>query len=136
MVTAMSYTATVTREDNYWLATVKGLPGAHTEARTLSMLDTAVREVIVLAADLPDEAMGDLHVDYEFHTGEPVLDDQAAEVRCERHRLEQLEHAVTTHTEQVVRWAAEHGYSVRDTAVLTGVSPQRISQVRRDLQDA
>lgn len=132
----MSYTATVTREDGYWLASVKGLAGAHTEARTLSMLDTAVREVIVLAADLPDEAMTDLHLDYEFHTGDPVLDEQATEVRCKRHHLEELEHAVAARTEEIVQWAAEHGYSARDTAVLTGISHQRVSQVRRERQDA
>lgn len=132
----MNYTATVTREDDYWLATVNGLAGAHTEARTLSMLDTAIREVIVLAADLPDEAMQDLTIDYEFQTGEPVIDEQATEVRHERHELEQRDREVTAHTEAIVRWAAENGYSVRDTAVLTGISHQRVSQVRRELQDA
>lgn len=132
----MTYTATITREDGWWLASVDGLAGAHTEARTLSMLDRNVRDVIVLAADLPDEAADGLDIDYAFDTGDPVLDEQATEVRAARHELEDLDRTVTARTEELVRWAAEHGYSVRDTAVLAGVSHQRVSQLRRELQDA
>ena len=49
-----TYRVMATREDDAWLADVPELPGAHTFARTLPALDKAVREVIVLAADLPD----------------------------------------------------------------------------------
>ena len=49
------YRVVVTREDGHWLADVPSLEGAHTYARSLPTLDQAVREVVVLAADLPDE---------------------------------------------------------------------------------
>jgi hypothetical protein len=39
--------------------------------RSLPALDQAVREVIVLAADLSDEAMPGLVVDYDYYTGDP-----------------------------------------------------------------
>lgn len=52
-----TFRVVVTREDGQWLADVPGLTGAHTYARSLPSLDQAVREVVVLAADLPDEAM-------------------------------------------------------------------------------
>ena len=52
-----TYRVVVTREDGHWLADVPSLEGAHTYARSLPTLDQAVREVVVLAADLPDEAM-------------------------------------------------------------------------------
>ena len=58
------YGVLVTREDGHWLADVPALAGAHTYARSLPALDQAVREVIVLAADLPDEAMPGLVLDY------------------------------------------------------------------------
>lgn len=52
----MAYIVHVTREDHAWLGEVLGLPGAHTFAPSLSALERAVREVIVLAADLSDDA--------------------------------------------------------------------------------
>ena len=58
-----TYCVVVTREDGHWLADVPSLEGAHTFARSLPTLDQAVREVVVLAADLPDEAMPVLVLD-------------------------------------------------------------------------
>jgi hypothetical protein len=52
-----TYRVIITREDGLWLADVPSLQGAHTYARSLPALDQAVREVVVLAADLPDDAM-------------------------------------------------------------------------------
>lgn len=126
-----TYTATVTREDGWWLASIDDLPGAHTEARTLAALDLAIREVVVLAAGLPDEAMSDLHIDYSFHTGLPVIDKKATRVRAQRHELEELDRQVATTTEDIIEWAMANGYSVRDAAVLTGVSFQRVAQIAR-----
>jgi predicted RNase H-like HicB family nuclease len=76
-----AYRVVVTRDDSHWLADVPELQGAHTYARSLPTLDQAVREVIVLAADLPDEAMPELVLDYDYHTGDPELDTTALEVR-------------------------------------------------------
>jgi hypothetical protein len=53
-----TYRAIITREDGHWLADVPSLPGAHTYARSLPTLDQAVREVVVLAADLPAALLG------------------------------------------------------------------------------
>jgi hypothetical protein len=47
----------VIREGGHWLADVPGLARTHTYPRSLQGMDQAVREVVVLAADLPDEAM-------------------------------------------------------------------------------
>ncbi len=76
-----TYRVVVTREDGRWLADVPSLEGAHTYARSLPTLDQAVREVVVLAADLPDEAMPSLVLDYDYHTGDASLDATAREVR-------------------------------------------------------
>jgi hypothetical protein len=76
-----AYRVVVTREDGHWLADVPGLQGAHTYARSLPALDQAVREVVVLAADLPDEAIPGLTLDYDYHTGDADLDATALEVR-------------------------------------------------------
>lgn len=125
-VTEHAYRVVVTREDGNWLADVPDLEGAHTYARSLPSLDKAVREVVVLAADLPDEAMPDLVLDYEYRTGDPRIDEDAARVRQLRAQLAEVE----TLTAASIR-ALTPELSVRDAGALLGVSPQRVSQIAR-----
>jgi len=124
-----SYRVVVTREDGHWLADVPELRGAHTYARNLPTLDQAVREVIVLAADLPDEAMPELVIDYDYRTGDPELDITAVEIRRLRRQADELAAAATTRTEQAAIRLVARGLSVRDAAALLGISPQRVSQL-------
>jgi hypothetical protein len=70
------------------LADLPDLAGAHTYARTLPALDKAVREVVVLATDMPEEAIGSLILAWEFHAGDPALDEEAARVRALRAEAE------------------------------------------------
>lgn len=119
----------VTREDGMWLADVPGLEGAHTYARSLPSLDQAVREVIVLAADLPDEAMPRLVLDYRYETGDPELDATALEVRRLRRQADELAAEVAARTGQAAVELVARGFSVRDVASLLGISPQRVSQL-------
>jgi len=90
----------VTREDGRWLADVPELQGAHTCARSLPSLDQAVREAVVLAAGLPDEAMPDLVLDYDYHTGDPDLDATALEVRRLRRQADELAATAASRTGQ------------------------------------
>ena len=119
----------VTREDGRWLADMPELQGAHTYARSLPSLDQAVREVVVLAADLPDEAMPELVLDYDYHTGDPELDATALEVRRLRRQADDLAATATARTSQVAAQLVARGLSVRDVAALLGISPQRVSQL-------
>ena len=130
-VTDQTYRVVVTREDGNWLADVPELEGAHTYARSLPSLDKAVREVIVLAADLPDEAMPGLVLDYEYRTGDPRIDQDAARVRRLRAQLAEVE-ALTALS---IR-ALTPELSVRDAGALLGVSPQRVSQIARKRKPA
>ena len=124
-----SYRVIVTREDSHWLADVPELQGAHTYARSLPTLDQAVREVIVLAADLPDQVMPELLIDYDYHTGDPELDTTAVEVRRLRRQADELAAAATARTEQAAIRLVASGLSVRDAAAMLGISPQRVSQL-------
>ena len=83
----MTYCVIVTREEGWWLAAVKGVDGAVTEARTLSALDRHAREVIALMEDLPAGAEPGLHVTWEFRTGDADVDALAPALRTERRRL-------------------------------------------------
>jgi predicted RNase H-like HicB family nuclease len=123
------YRVVVTREDGQWLADVPGLQGAHTYARSLPSLDQAVREAVVLAADLPDEAMPDLVLDYDYHTGDPDLDATALEVRRLRRQADELAATAASRTGHAAAQLVARGLSVRDVAALLGISPQRVSQL-------
>jgi hypothetical protein len=123
------YRVVVTREDGYWLADVLSLEGAHTYARSLPTLDRAVREVVVLAADLPDKAMPGLVLDYEYHTGDASLDATAREVRQLRREADELAAAAASRTGRAAAELVARELSVRDVATLLGISPQRVSQL-------
>jgi hypothetical protein len=128
-MTEPTYHVVVTREDGAWLAEVPDLSGGHTYARTLAALDKAVREVIVLAADLPDEVMGSLRLSWDYHTGDDAVDEQTARIRHLRAEADQLSAQASAHTATMARRLIERGMSVRDAATLLGVSPQRVSQL-------
>jgi hypothetical protein len=123
------YRVVVTREDGQWLADVPELQGAHIYARSLPSLDQAVREAVVLAVGLPDEAMPDLVLDYDYHTGDPDLDATALEVRRLRRQADELAAAAAARTGQAAAQLVARGLSVRDVAALLGISPQRVSQL-------
>jgi hypothetical protein len=92
-------------------------------------LDQAVREVVVLAADLPDEAMAALMLDYEYHTGDANLDTTAREVRQLRREADELAAAAAARTSRAAAELVAGGLSARDVAALLGISPQRVSQI-------
>jgi DNA-binding NarL/FixJ family response regulator len=124
-----TYRVIVAREDGAWLADIPELPGAHTYARTLPALDRAVREVVVLAADRPDEDMPALRLAYEYRTGDPDVDTTAAEVRALREEADQLAATATARTSAAAELLVARGMSVRDVAAMLGISPQRVSQL-------
>jgi len=124
-----TYRVVVTREDSAWLADVPDLEGAHTFARSLARLDRSVREMIELAADLPDDTVGGLRLDYRFQTGDAAVDDVAGEVRALRAKADELATTASRRTAEAARQLVEHGLSVRDTAIALGISPQRVSQL-------
>ncbi|HEU5265595.1 MAG TPA: hypothetical protein VFU35_02800 [Jatrophihabitans sp.] len=123
-----TYRVIVHREEDDWVASVEGLPAAHTDARNLVTLDTYVREVIVLADGLPDDAAVDLHLAWEYHTGDDVLDRELAALRSDRQQLDQLRSAVEGRTARFAQ-RLTHDFSVRDVSALLGVSRARAQQL-------
>jgi hypothetical protein len=129
MAALMSYRVVVTREDGSWLAEIPDLQGAHTFARTLPALDRAVREVIVLADDLPDEAIDTLELEYDYRTGNPDLDATTAKVRKLRAEADALAETAAARTAEAAVALVAGGLGVRDVAALLRISPQRVSQI-------
>jgi hypothetical protein len=125
MSTEHVYRVIVTREGDAWLADVPELDGA----RTLPALDRAVREVVVMAADRPDEDMPALRLAYDYRTGDPDIDVTATEIRTLRQQADQLSATATARTGAAAALLVDRGFSVRDVATILGISPQRVSQL-------
>jgi len=124
-----TYQVVVTREGRQWLAHVPQLEGTHTYASSLSALDRAVREAIVLGADLPDEAMPQLDIAYTYAVEDELIG-EANRLRAERADLARREEELQERTQALALRLTERGYSARDAGPLLGISHQRISQVR------
>jgi len=126
--------AVVVRRDpedaRFWLADVDGLDGAHTSSRSLATLDRYVREVIVLAADLPDDAEDELQLEWHYQTGDPEVDQEAERLRRLRAELDSANRDLAEHTSELARRLVTNcGFSVREAAALLSVSPSRIDQM-------
>ena len=130
-VAEVIYGVVVTRQDDWWLARVPSLAGAHTESRTLATLDRDVREVIALVEDLPAGAEAALRLSWEFRTGDAIIDELTAALRNRRIELVQAESDLAARTAALARRLRSQ-WSVRDVATLLGISPQRVSQIAPD----
>jgi DNA-directed RNA polymerase specialized sigma subunit len=130
----VTHRVVVTREGSRWLAEVPELSGAHTFAGSLRKLDQYVREAIVVAADLPDEAMANLVLEYEYQLGDEALDAQVRRIRAQRAEVERLRRRLEEDTEDVIGLAFASNrieLSQRDLAELIGLSHQRVSQLAK-----
>ena len=124
----MNYHVVVTRDGDGWMADVPALPGTHTWAKTLRALDRNVREVIGMVEDLPRSAEAALDLEMDYHTGDPVLDEQGR-LRARRREQTRAAAEIASDTSELLRRFAAQ-LSVSDVAVLLGVSKGRISQLR------
>jgi hypothetical protein len=103
---------------------------AHTYARSLSALARNVREVVVLMTDRSDDALNDFDLDFRYEIGDggsavaTARDAHATAERAERESAEAIRRAVAR---------LPGSLSVRDVAVLLGISHQRVAQVRAEL---
>lgn len=122
----MTYRATVTREDEYWLGEVPELPGAHAYARTLYRLRREITDAIILSADLADDAQ----VDVEFVlAGDDERLREAFALAKRRQDLAREEASVAARMAAVAAEAVAAGWSVRDVAGALGITAGRVSQL-------
>ena len=107
------------------MADVPAVAGAHTFARSLEGLAKSVREVVILMADLEDDA--DVPLDFHYD----IDDDTVGEAE----RLRRLRAAMLIQEAELISATARvasdltRSYSVRDTAAMLGLTAGRISQI-------
>jgi hypothetical protein len=125
-----TYEVHVTREGDHWLADVPSLEGTQTYASNLTALDRYVREIIVLAADLPASATTGLVLEWTYDVGDQLVQ-QANALRAERAELAAKEKELEQATRELAtKLTHDLGLSVRDAGPLLGISHQRVSQLR------
>ncbi|NMM90893.1 hypothetical protein B2J88_42370 [Rhodococcus sp. SRB_17] len=123
----MKVTAKAARDDGWWVVEVPEVDGAFTQARRLDQIPAMVADAVSLLEDVPAAAV---EVELDFDLGDPAALEEARQARA------QVEAAARAQGEaaRASRAAVAHlrhrtKLSVRDTAVVLGVSPQRVSQL-------
>jgi predicted RNase H-like HicB family nuclease len=136
----LTYRAEVERDEaGNWLATVPMLRGVHTHARTLANVRRYLQDAIALWLEVERRDMGepDPHFDrdeivVELDVKLPARVRQATDTAVRRRaRARDAEVEAAAATQDAARALVEAGLSRRDTAVLLGLSHQRIDQLLR-----
>ncbi len=122
-----TYIVQVCREGSAWTAKVEGVQGAQTWARGLRHLEDSVREAVILADDLDDDAQFGL--DWVYLTGDSTVDREAQRIRDRRRDVSSAAEELADETGQLVHLLRERGFSIRDAAAIAGVSPARVGQL-------
>ncbi len=121
-----TYNATIERAGDWWAISVEGVPFAHTQTKRLDQADAMVRSVLV---DL--EVESDPHAfDVVLHAPGRVEEVVAPARRARRALIEAEARAADATTDAVMRLRRD-GYSLRDLAVLLGLSYQRVAQIEQ-----
>lgn len=115
-------------EKGWWVASVKGIPGCHTQGRSIGQARTRIREALEAAA--PDLQRVELKEVMKLPTkAKQVL----ARRQAAQRRLAAHEEKAQELTRQAIRTLVRDlDLSVRDAGALLGISHQRVQQLVQD----
>jgi len=123
------YTARAQRDGNWWAISVAGLPGALTQVRRLDQAEAMTREVIALVLDVPEDSF-DVQVVPDLTEPQRAAMDELDKAKAS---YAAAAARVTERQQDVASlFVRDEGLTVRDAAVLLGVSYQRVSQLTHD----
>lgn len=108
------YSATVSREGNTWTVQCLEYPQAHTWAKTLIELRTAIREAIILAADLEEDAIFSVDLLADASVPKDLAD--ALAIGNERAALQAQQESTSLMANESARGLTSRGYNTRDVA--------------------
>ena len=121
-----AFNVRVSRENPFWVAVVDSVSGGATESRTLSALESEVRDLLSGLLDVEEDEIA-LEWDYSEALGDSA--ELLTRYQAARRELEQAKRDYKAAQNSVVRALRDRGISVRDSANLVHVSHQRISQL-------
>jgi hypothetical protein len=127
-VSTQAFDIDVTREAGYWVAVARGVRGGATEARRLADLDVEVRDLLSGLLDADPDTM-ELTWHYDRALPATAVDRVRSWIEAQA-ALDGARREYENAQTQVVEELTRADVSVRDAAVLTGLSFQRVQQVR------
>ena len=128
-VTRKSFTAHCTRTGGWWAISVPDADGLWTQSKRLDQVEEMARDAIGAVMDLDDDQ---IEVQLEVELEDPVLREAVANVRHLRAEAERLQHEASVQMSEAVHLLRDKAdLSMRDVAVLLGVSHQRVGQLAR-----
>jgi predicted RNase H-like HicB family nuclease len=120
-----NYTVTYRRDSaGWWVASVRGVPGCHTQGRTIRQARERIREALGLFVKGAERAR--LVDDVRLPGGLRRL---LARQRAARARAEQERERAQTATRDMAHRLTRARLSVRDAGELLGLSHQRVQQL-------
>ena len=125
---AKAYKATVERDEaGWWVATVRGVPGVHTQGRTLKQVRERAQEA--LEAAKPGAVVS------HFQLKPPDLQAMLRRVDAARKRHAKSGAEVQNLLRRVARKLNAKGVGRRDSGELLGMSFQRVQQLVEEIGD-
>ena len=112
-------------EAGYWVATVQGVPGCHTQARSLETVRDRVREALAVCVDDVDKAK---LVDF-FHLRRAPALALAKRAMAARSRADKAHDEAQRLLTDAIQRLMDADLSQRDAAVVLGLSHQRVAQL-------
>lgn len=122
-----TYAVRAERDGKWWVLTVPDVPGAFSQAARLSDAPTMISEAIAFVAGVP---AGSFDVDIQPVLDEELLADLATARQATR-EAETAQRVAASAARAATRRLVQAGLTGRDISALMGVSPQRVSQLRK-----
>ncbi len=120
-----TYTVHAVRVDGWWGLTVPQAPGAVSQVRSLAQAEEYVREAIAFVAGADPDSFAVTIVPQL----PAALADRVAAAKQAAADAEQAQATAASLSRAVVAELAEAGFNGRESAVILGLSKQRISQL-------
>lgn len=122
-----TYTVSVTREGRWWMVRVPEIDQV-TQARRLSEVTKAARELIAVTLDVPMSKVG-VRVRVERVGEVEDVTGRAEAIRKEHARADELARRAQDESKELARQLAGAHVPMRDIGELLGVSHQRVHQL-------
>lgn len=121
-----TYTVLMDRdEDGWWIASVEGVSGCHTQGRSIAQALRRAREVLAACVDDHESARLVPRVELTADARRAIGRYKSARERLEADRTDTVRAAAGA----VALLTETHGMSVRDAGELLGLSHQRVHQI-------